>query len=369
MLHPLFFPLCWLFFGIHADAGKGDREYMSGLLHSVDMISKSLSHPLRNRYERLGPIVEHAEMQHVLKHFLPTMRALERVESPVRLSIKPYEVMAMPCREDTIQSMRRAGRRTILVKFYLHFYLRLPPWQGNNYLGTIYRVTLKDPIDFMRLEAKLKKGHAKMPLPPVPLLYAPIQPLSSGAGVLRLPIEKSYHPNVWNRSKHGYSNVFAFLALSLQQDKLWDSPQKKFEIFLEVASALLPGMEMNVISVGQRDPTKDYQITTSLMQRLDPGDDILISPTQTSYRPYRERSAIVLARTVEIEGTLVMLILELPDSLQPVSQFSLETKTMLALLHERLVVHANGDEVEARIIREGDALFTQQFFKEFYTPE
>ena len=187
MVHPILFLLCLLFFSIHVDAVKGDQEYMAGLLHSVDMISRSFSHPLRNRYERLGPIVEHAEMQHVLKNFLPTMHALERVESPIRLSIKPYEVTAMPCKEGTIRSMRRVGKRSILVKFYLHFYLRLPPWQGNNYLGAIYVVILKDPIDFMRLEAKLKKRRVKSIHLQFPCFMHPCSPCPQVPGCYTCP--------------------------------------------------------------------------------------------------------------------------------------------------------------------------------------
>ena len=110
---------------------------------------------------------------------------------------------------------------------------------------------------------------------------------------------------------------------------------------------------------------RDGQIAVNLMQRVDPGDDLFLSPSQTVYHPYPEKSAIVLARTVGTGNTLIMRVLELPDSLQPVSQFSSQEKLFLASLHESIVVNANRDEIDARIIREGNELFTQRFFQEF----
>ena len=366
MLHPVLVLFYSLFFNIHVDAAENEQERTSTLLHDVDMLSKSISHPLRGRYEQLGPVAEHAQMQHILKKFLPTMHSLEIVKSPDRLSVKSYKISSMPYKENTISSMRRMGRSVILVKFYLEFYLRLPPWQANGYVGDVYRVVLKDHVDFRHLEAKLKKWRPKMPLPPVPLLYAPVQSLSSSSGVLHLPIEKSYHPSTWDRDKHGYSNVFAFLALSLQQDRTLKDLPKKMSIFFSLARTLLPGVGLNVLPVNQTKFTKGNQIAVNLMQRIDTGDDIVLSALQDSYLPHLGKPSIVLARTIGtgVKDTLIMFVLELPNSLQPVNQFSLKSKHALACLHKCAFVHANKDEIDARIIREGNELFTQQYFRE-----
>ena len=367
MLHPVLFLFYSLFFNMDVDAVENEQERTSTLLHNVDMLSKSISHPLRGRYEQLGPVAEHAQMQHILKKFLPTMHSLERVKSPDRLSIKPYTISNMPCKGNTIRSMRRMGRKVVLVKFYLHFYLRLPPWQANGYVGDVYRVILKDHIDFRHLEAKLRKWRLNMPLPPVPLLYAPVQSLSSSSGVLHLPIEKSYHPSAWDRDKHGYSNVFAFLALSLQHDRTFNDPKKKLSLFFSTACILLPGVELNVLSLDQTKLPEGNQIAVNLMQRIDTGDDIFLSALQDSYLPHLGKPSIVLARTIgtRVKDTLIMLVLELPNSFQPVSQFSLKSKHTLASLHKRISVHANKDEIDARLIREGNELFTQRYFQEF----
>lgn len=351
------------------DAIRNDQKHASSLLHSVDMLSRSIAHPLRDRFERIGPLVEHAEMQHIFKSFLPTMHRLEVLERPARLSIQPYEIDCMPISSSTIHSVKAVGKRTIKVEFYQQFYLRLPPWQAGNYMGSVYRVILKGSVDFEELERRIQRRRVKTLFPSVPLLSAPFPPFSPSPEVIHLPIAKSYHPRGWNRNRYGYSHIFTFLALCLQQDKTIESPKQKLYIFLKAASKLLPGLDLDVLSKKQTKSTKGSQIAVNLMQRIDTDDDLLISAApQTSYRPHTGKSMIVLARTIGtgIDDTLAMLVLRLPNLWHPVHRFTPDQKRCLALMQEALVVHANRNEIDAMVSREGNQLFTQQYFQEFY---
>lgn len=369
MLQLVFLLLYTLLLLSRVDATKDDRKYTSGLLHAVDMLSRSIAHPLRDRFERVGPLVERAEMQRIFKNFLPTMHRLEVLEGPGRLSIQPYEIGCMPISKSTIHSMKAVGRKTIRVGFYQYFFLRLPPWQAGNYLGNVYRVVIKYSIDFEGLEEKLRRRRVTTLLPSVPLLSAPFSSSSLRSEVVHLPIAKSYHPHAWDRNRYGYSHIFTFLALCLQQNKTLESPQQKLQVFFKVASRLLPGLDLDVLTRKQTKSTRGSQVAVNLMQRVDADDDLLISAApQTSYQQHTGRSMIVLARTIGtgINGTLVMLVLKLPSSRHPVSRFTPEHKRLLALMQGELVVHANRNEIDAMVIREGNELFTQQYFQEFY---
>ena len=364
---PLIPFLCASLFVIHVHASK-DQENAS-TLHSLDLLSRSIAHPYRRNYESVGLLVEHAEMQRIIKRFLPNTQHLEGLEHPVRSDIIPYKIYDTPFCEESVYVVRKTGRRTINFKCHQQFYLRLPPWQAGAYQGDIYRVIFRDPIDFGALKGRLEKRSARMSLPLPPLLPAPSPALSLNPSTLHLPIARSYHPYEWDIGHHKYRHVFSFLILSLQQDESIACPRTKFKIFLGIARALLPGIRLDVLIQRRKESDRHAQFAVNPMQRMDTGDDLIYSPLQRAYQPYRMKPAIVLARTpaTDTKDHLQMLILELPEYSSPVARFTREQKMGLQSLHHRMVVRASRDEVEGMIIRAGEDLFTQQYLQQHYT--